>query len=213
MRVHGVDLSTGQPPALDIRLVRRDDEPEALLAQSVQSRRRIRHDDHLFDRVGRQRLAVFHEGLVQHAVPVEEDCPRHAFAGAFSTPSHLVCLAFSAGWLTSRCQMTAWNASEWGVTASGFTVGTMQTASPTSAVYPPSRPTTPNTLAPIVLAYCSARTRLGLTFFSRLPPPTEKTNSASSALSRLTLSHSTNTVSQPSSLVRAVSSDTLSVGA
>ena len=50
-------------------------------------------------------------------------------------------------------------------------------------------------------------------FFSRLPPPTENTNSASSLRSRLPFSQATNTVSQPSSLVRAVSSDTLSVGA
>ena len=56
-------------------------------------------------------------------------------------------------------------------------------------------------------------TRLGLTFFSILPPPTEKTKTASCALSRLIASHSRKMVCQPSSLVRAVSSETLSVGA
>ena len=56
-------------------------------------------------------------------------------------------------------------------------------------------------------------TRFGLTFFSRLPPPTESTKIRSSGLSRLRRSHSTKTVAQPSSLVRAVSSETLSVGA
>ena len=53
----------------------------------------------------------------------------------------------------------------------------------------------------------------GLIFFSRLPPPTDMTNSASRDDKRLVRSHSTNVVSHPSSLVRAVSSETLSVGA
>ena len=57
-----------------------------------------------------------------------------------------------------------------------------------------------------------ARTRFTDTFFSRLPPPTEKTSRPSRAPSRDTLSHSEKLVSQPSSLTRAVSSETLSVG-
>src|SRR5260370_12169149 len=84
-------------------------------------------------------------------------------------------------------------------------------ASAACAVKPPSRPTIPRTLEPTLLAYSSARTRFGLTFFSRFPPPTENTNSASCVLRRLTFSHSTKTVSQPSSFVRAVNSDPLSV--
>ena len=48
--------------------------------------------------------------------------------------------------------------------------------------------------APRSLASCNALTRLGLTFFSRLPPPTENTSSPSFSLSRLPLSHSTNTL-------------------
>ena len=48
---------------------------------------------------------------------------------------------------------------------------------------------------------------------SRSPPPTESTRTRSLSLRRLPRSHSTKTVSQPSSLVRAVSSETLSVGA
>ena len=43
--------------------------------------------------------------------------------------------------------------------------------------------------------------------------PTENTNTPSSLRSRLPFSHATNTVSHPSSLVRAVNSETLSVGA
>ena len=49
-------------------------------------------------------------------------------------------------------------------------------------------------------------------FFSALPPPTEKTITASSALMRLPRSQLAKTVGQPSSLVRAVSSEMLSVG-
>ena len=67
--------------------------------------------------------------------------------------------------------------------------------------------------ADFVARTASAVTRFGLTFFSRLPPPTESTRIRSSGFSRLTRSHSTKTVAQPSSLVRAVSSETLSVGA
>jgi hypothetical protein len=50
-------------------------------------------------------------------------------------------------------------------------------------------------------------------FFSRSPPPTEKTNTASFSFDRLVSSHAAKTVGQPSSFVRAVSSETLSVGA
>jgi hypothetical protein len=50
-------------------------------------------------------------------------------------------------------------------------------------------------------------------FRSASPPPTEKMSSASSGRSWETSSHDENVVSQPSSLVRAVSSLTLSVGA
>jgi hypothetical protein len=51
-----------------------------------------------------------------------------------------------------------------------------------------------------------------LTLRSASPPPTEKISNASLSLSLLTSSQPANTVSQPSSLVRAVSSETLSIG-
>ena len=65
--------------------------------------------------------------------------------------------------------MTAWNASEWGVIFSIFTVGIITQASATWAVKPPSRPTMPTILAPISLAYIRAWTKLGLIFFSENP--------------------------------------------
>ena len=49
--------------------------------------------------------------------------------------------------------------------------------------------------------------------FEFFPPRTEKMRRVSSGLRRLTASHDSKTVAQPSSLVRAVSSETLSVGA
>ena len=71
----------------------------------------------------------------------------------------------------------------------------------------------PITDAPTCFATWIALTRFGLTFFSRFPPPTEKMSNPSFALMRLPLSHSLKTVAQPSSFVRAVNSETLSVGA
>jgi len=53
---------------------------------------------------------------------------------------------------------------------------------------------------------------LGLMFFSRLPPPTENTITASFLERWLIFNHSIKMVCQPSSLVLAVSSETLSVG-
>src|SRR5579859_7066965 len=47
--------------------------------------------------------------------------------------------------------------------------------------------------APTCFAYSSARTRFGLIFRSRLPPPTEKTNTMSRDDRRLVFSHSTKT--------------------
>jgi len=70
----------------------------------------------------------------------------------------------------------------------------------------------PKIEAPTDFAVSSAATMLVETCFSRLPPPTEKTRTASLSLIRDPLSHSLKVVSQPSSLARAVSSETLSMG-
>src|SRR6185503_14808594 len=127
--------------------------------------------------------------------------------------SHFIAAALSRGCDTRPCHTTAWKASAWAVTRSGLTVGMMTQASATFAVNPPSRPTIPATRAPTALACSSARTRLVLTLRSESTPPTEKTSTASRAERRLPLSQLANEVSQPSSLMRAVSSETLSVGA
>ena len=55
-------------------------------------------------------------------------------ASARPTDSHFIGEACSAGWDTSRCQMSGWNDSVWGVIVAGFTVGTIRHASATLAV-------------------------------------------------------------------------------
>src|SRR5262249_33145586 len=127
--------------------------------------------------------------------------------------SHLVGAFFSAGWLTSKCQTTAHRPSVCGVMRSGNIGGTITHASAACAVKPPSRPTMPKPFAPTSLASWIERTRLTEMFFSLLPPPTEKIKSASFAVMREASNQLAKQVSQPSSLILAVSSETLSVGA
>ena len=62
---------------------------------------------------------------------------------------------------------------------SGLTVGITKQTSATSAVYPPSLPTTPVIFVPISFAYLRASTKLGLILLTRFPPPTEKIKRAS----------------------------------
>ena len=71
----------------------------------------------------------------------------------------------------------------------------------------------PVIFAPTVFAKFKALTKLGLIFFSKFPPPTEKIKTTSFELSLLNLSHGSKIVGQPSSFVLAVNSETLSVGA
>src|SRR5262245_29703901 len=110
--------------------------------------------------------AALHCGRAPHSAHrLDRETPRLATQRlASAIDSHFIGRARSAGCVTIRCQMTAWNASACGVTVSGLTVGTITQTSATRAVKPPSRPTTPMIPAPTCLAYSSARTRLGLTF-------------------------------------------------
>src|SRR5580692_4670481 len=122
-------------------------------------------------------------GLAGGKTTVSPDSWRYCYAidsvREETADSHFISETFNRGWETSRCHMTAWNDSVWGVTVSGFTVGTTTQASEIRAVNPPSRPTIPQILAPTCLANCSARTRLELILRSASPPPTEKTQTAS----------------------------------
>src|SRR4030095_6248080 len=145
---------------------------------------------------------------VDYSIAIEKNCRTSYFM-----LSHFVSATLRAGCEIHKCHTTAWNASVCGVMFAGLTVGMTIATSATCAVYPPSRPTIPRMALPRSFASFSALTKFGLTFFSRLPPPTDKTKIASLSLSRLPLSHSVKTEGHPSSLVRAVSSETLSVGA
>src|SRR5262249_42956381 len=146
---------------------------------------------------------------VQDAVAVEQDGGAQAMAhgggpqsqggrgGAAGSP--LGGAALRGGGETGRGQAPAREAPGGGGAAGGVPGGTMTQASATLAVSPPSRPTIPQTGAPTSHANCRARTRLGLTLCSGLPPPTERTRTRSRGPSLLTRSHSTKTVSHPSS--------------
>src|SRR5262245_22081943 len=110
-----------------------------------------------------------------------------------------------------RCHTTACRPSVCGVTRPGSPVGITTHASATRASSPPSRPATPAIRAPRSRARCIASTRLTLMPRSTSPPPTENANRQSSPRRREALSQSAYDDCQPSSLIRAVSSDTLSV--
>ena len=93
-------------------------------------------------------FAVVYDRTVQGAVAVEKNSGpdwrrehvrrgksvRKQNQGLVVMDSHLVWFTFKSGCETKRCQITAWNASEWGVTLFGLTVGTITHASATLAV-------------------------------------------------------------------------------
>src|SRR5262249_14668152 len=126
--------------------------------------------------------------------------------------SHFVCFTLSAGRLTKKCHITAQSPSVCVVIRSEKSGGITTQASATRLVKPPSFPTTPTTVARLPFASSSARTRFAETFFSLSPPPTEKIRMQSFSPMRLPSSQPAKHPSQPSSLMRAVSSLTLSVG-
>src|SRR5438128_259878 len=59
---------------------------------------------------------------------------QKSLAKIYLIDSHFISLTANAGCDTIRCQMTAWNASVWGVTVLLLTVGTITHASATFAV-------------------------------------------------------------------------------
>src|SRR5688572_30762508 len=211
------------PAGADVGLIGDHNDAETRLLQRVHCIGHARQELELGHAPGRIGLAIPDRRAIDHSVAIEKHGPVHVCAGLTfasgvgaampATDSHFARCTASAGCDTSACQTTAWNASASGVTSSASIVGTTITSSPgrlaTRFVYPPSRPTMPKIFVPRRRASSKARTMFGLTFFAASPPPTENMSSASFSPARLPLSHSANTVSHPSSLVRAVSSDTL----
>ena len=159
------------------------------------------------DRIGHQ--------LVDDAVAIDENgaAPRSLADPRRSAISQCPGCAASSGCETSACHTTAWNDSTSGVfrSAGGIDddrdvgqLGQRPAGCPDHAVDRAPRARGASSIA---------LTMLTETLCSREPPPTLNTSRARRRDSFEIASHSVNDVSQPSSLVRAVSSETLSVGA
>src|SRR6185503_11674122 len=160
--VHCVEGGVRQGAARDLGLVGDNDEKEAGRPKACQCFLNAGKDFQLFDICRRERPAAADDRPVDDAVAIYEDGAPDG-----CVDSHLVGRVWRSGCDTSRCQITAWKASECGVTRSGCAVGTRTQASATVAVNPPFRPTTPPIAAPCSRANCSARTMFGLTLGSR----------------------------------------------
>ena len=130
MGVYALDGFLPRRAARDIGLVGHPNEHKAGALEAAASL--YRPLDELYLRqVGRRiGLPAADNRLIEHAIPVEEYRPPVLQR----TDSHFVLFAWSAGCETMRCQMTAWKASECGVTVLGFTVGTITAQSATCAV-------------------------------------------------------------------------------
>ena len=122
-------------------------------------------------------------------------------------------VGLEAGWLTRRCHTTAARPSVWGVmrssTSGGMTtqaVGDLRGVATVAADDPEDR-------GAAFAARARERSRCWRTRSVRGRRRRRRTPGCRRRPDPRPLSHSENTVSQPSSLVRAVSSDTLSVGA
>src|SRR5450631_2256511 len=134
--IDAFDRFPGRRPACHVGLIRDHDQDEAAILQTLKLCAQTRINFDILDPRRRIRLALSDHRVIQHAVTIEKDRPRFHLAGLAvpTADSHFVWLAFNFGCETSRCQTTAWNASECGVTFSGFTVGTITHASATWAV-------------------------------------------------------------------------------
>ena len=99
--------------------------------------------------------------------------------GDYFTDSHFVFVSLEPGWLTSRCQTTAAKPSVCGVIRSAETVGMTTHASADLLGVAAVAPDDAEDLRADLARELEERTRFTQTFFSRLPPPTEKTSSAS----------------------------------
>ncbi len=133
LRIDLIDVNAVRSATRDIRLVGDDNQHKAFALQFVERRAGAGCDDKLTQITWRVRPAVAEDYFIQYTVAVEKDS-RLGRLHRQRVASHFVCRILRSGWVTSKCQITAWKASECGVTASGFTVGTIETASPTFAV-------------------------------------------------------------------------------
>src|SRR5688572_20936432 len=92
-------------PAGDIRLVRHHDQREACRTKPRERLRHARQQLDLIDARRREGLVVPYQRAIDDAVAIE----KHR--GPHRVDSHFVAATLRSGWDTSRCQITAWNAS------------------------------------------------------------------------------------------------------
>ena len=152
--------------------------------------------------------------LVDHAVAVEEDGPSPLTSPpAASTDSHFPGAVTSAGCETSRCQTTAWNASTCGVRRSGGASDHDAGVGRAPRWRRPSRPTTPKTPAPDLARELDRADEVHRDVVLAGPAADGEHEDRVARDEARVRSHASKLVSQPSSFVRAVSSETLSVGA
>ena len=109
--------------------------------------------------------------------------------------------------------MTAWNASEWGVTLFGFTVGTIDAGVGNFGGVAAVLADDADHAGADLFRELKRGDEVGRDVLLQVAAADGENEQSVLALSREPRSHSTNTLAQPSSLVRAVSSETLSVGA
>lgn len=144
MAVDSLDRLERNRASGNVRLIGDHDKLETEALQLVEGFAYARQDLDLINCRRRPRYAVgSDQAPIEYAVTVKEDRGRTQ-----RIDSHFMAFACTRGWDTRRCHTSAWKLSVWGVTLAGFTVGTMTTTSASFAVYPPSRPTTPQTVAP-----------------------------------------------------------------
>src|SRR6202171_1133257 len=134
--IDAFDGFPGRRSACHVGLVRDHNQDEAAILQTLKLLAQPGIDFDILDPRRRVRFTLPDHRVIQHTVTIKKDRPRFHLAGLAvpTADSHFVWLAFNFGCETSRCQTTAWNASECGVTLSGFTVGTITHASATWAV-------------------------------------------------------------------------------
>lgn len=126
-----LDGRPGRSPAGYVGLVGEDHHRQASPLQGQYSLPYTGEQLELSDRRRRNRHPVALEGTIQGPVSIEKDGRLRL---AQTTDSHFVGADLSRGSETSRCQITPWIDSAWGVTWAGLTVGTRTHASATRAV-------------------------------------------------------------------------------
>ncbi len=136
-RQAGIDRLNGiltSRASRDIGLVGHDDEEKSCLLQAPQTFGYSRKNLDFRDTGRGMRLPLPNNGAIYYPVAIKENSAPFGHDRHLTADSHLVSCALSFGCDTSKCQTTAWEASECGVIFSELTVGTITHASATCRV-------------------------------------------------------------------------------